>query len=70
MIREIKGYGLIAGYRGQPAMDEEAIAGCLMAVARIAERHPEIIEIDLNPVFAYPDGIRVVDARIIVNEGS
>jgi acyl-CoA synthetase (NDP forming) len=69
MIQEIKGHGLISGYRGRSAMDEQAMADCLMAVARIAESYPEIIEIDLNPVFAYPDGIRVADARIIVKEG-
>jgi len=68
MIREIKGYGLISGYRGQPAVDEQALADCLMAVARIAEGSPEIIEIDLNPVFAYPDGILVADARMIVSD--
>jgi acyl-CoA synthetase (NDP forming) len=66
MIQEIKGYGLIAGHRGQPQVDENAIADCLLAVARMAENNPEIIEIDLNPVVAYPDGILVVDARIIV----
>ena len=70
MIREIKGYGLIAGHRGQPAIDEQAMADCLTAVARIAERHPEIIEIDLNPVFGYSDGIQVADARIIVKQNS
>ena len=66
MIRGIKGYGLISGYRGRPAVDEQALADCLMAVARIAESDPDIIEIDLNPVFAYPDGILVADVRIIV----
>jgi len=70
MIREIKGYGLIAGYRGQPAVDEQALANCILAVAKMAESHPEIVEIDLNPVFAYPDGILVVDARIIEQENS
>jgi len=34
----------------------------------MAETHPEIVEIDLNPVFAYSDGILVVDARIIEQE--
>jgi len=68
MIREIKGYGLLCGYRGQPPVDEEALADCLTAVARIAESYPKINEIDLNPVFAYPDGILVADARIIVRE--
>ena len=70
MIQEIKGYGLIAGYRGQPPVDENALADCLLAVARMAENNPEIIEIDLNPVVAYPDGILVVDARIIEKKGS
>jgi acyl-CoA synthetase (NDP forming) len=70
MIREIKGYGLIAGYRGQPAVDEQALAECLLAVAGLAEKHPEITEIDLNPVFAYPKGILVADARMIVKEGN
>ncbi len=66
MIREIKGYGLIAGYRGRPAVDEQALADCLLTVARLAEGSPDIIEIDLNPVFAYPKGIQVADVRMIV----
>ena len=70
MIREIKGYELISGYRGQPPVDEEALADCLLSVAQMAEKNPEIVEIDLNPVMAYPDGILVVDARIIEEEGN
>ena len=66
MIREIKGYRVLAGYRGGAAVDEQALVGCLMKVSQIARNHPEIVEIDLNPVLAYPDGIMVVDARVIV----
>jgi acetyltransferase len=66
MIREIRGFPVLAGYRGQPAVDEDALATCILKVAEIAERHPEIQELDLNPVLAYPDGIAVVDARVIV----
>lgn len=66
MIQEIKGYRLLSGYRGRPAVDEQALADCLLAMGRISEDHPELIEIDLNPVFAYPDGVLVADARIIV----
>jgi len=66
MIREIKGYRLLSGYRGRPAVDEQALADCLLAMGRISEDYPELIEIDLNPVFAYPDGVLVADARIIV----
>ncbi|RLB59539.1 MAG: CoA-binding protein, partial [Deltaproteobacteria bacterium] len=70
MIREVKGYKLLSGYRGQPKVDEQALADCILSVAKMAETHPEIIEIDLNPVLAYPDGILVVDARIIEQEKS
>jgi acyl-CoA synthetase (NDP forming) len=66
MIREIKGYRLISGYRGRPAVDEQALVDCLLAVARISVDYPEIVEIDLNPVFAYPNGIQVADVRMIV----
>jgi acetyltransferase len=65
MIREIKGHKLISGFRGQPPVDEQALADCLLSVAQMAEANPEIMEIDLNPVLAYPDGIVVVDVRII-----
>jgi acetate---CoA ligase (ADP-forming) len=65
MIREIKGYKLISGYRGGSAVDEQALADCLLAVASISEDYPELVEIDLNPVFAYPDGIQVADVRMI-----
>jgi acyl-CoA synthetase (NDP forming) len=68
MIREIKGYRLISGYRGRPAVDEEALADCLLTIARISEDYPEIVEIDLNPIFAYPNGILVADVRMIVIE--
>jgi len=70
MIQEIKGYGLIAGYRGRTAVDEQALADCLLNIARTAEIYPEIVEIDLNPVFAYAEGILVADARIIEQENT
>jgi acyl-CoA synthetase (NDP forming) len=68
MIRQIRGHKLFSGYRGQPPIDKQALADCILEVAKIAETHPGIVEIDLNPVFAYSDGILVVDARIIEQE--
>ena len=70
MIKEIKGYPILAGYRGLPVVDLQPLADCLLAVAQIAEEYPKIVEIDLNPVFAYPEGILVADARIITEEGN
>jgi acetyltransferase len=68
MIKQIKGYPVLAGYRGQPPVDMNALADCLLAVAQLAEENPKIVEIDLNPVFAYPQGALVADARIIMKE--
>jgi len=69
MIQDIKGYPVLAGYRGQPSVDMNALADCLVAVAQLAEENPKIVEIDLNPVFAYPQSALVADARIIMQEG-
>jgi acetyl-CoA synthetase (ADP-forming) len=66
MIREIKGYPLLRGYRGRPPVDTDYLEQLLLGVARLAEEHPEIQELDLNPVFAYPQGAVIVDARIVV----
>lgn len=66
MINEIRSATLLKGFRGQQAVDEDALAHGLLKLAQIAEAHPEIAEIDLNPVFAYPEGIVVVDARVLM----
>ena len=65
MIREIKSAALLDGYRGQQPVEVNALANGLVKLAEIAVEHEDIVEIDLNPVLAYPEGIVVVDARII-----
>lgn len=66
MVRTIKGYRLLTGYRGQPAVDLKAIEEVLLRVSQLVEAIPQINEIDLNPVFALPEGqgCKIVDARI------
>jgi acyl-CoA synthetase (NDP forming) len=68
MVRSIRGYRLLEGYRGHPPADVPAIEQLLLRVARLVEEVPEISELDLNPVFALPpgQGCRIVDARIRV----
>ncbi len=68
MIGEIKGKPILDGVRGQPAADLAALRATMVKVSELVERHPEIRELDLNPVFAYPDGALAVDARIVVSE--
>ncbi len=70
MVREIKGYRLLQGYRGHPAADVEAIEEVLLRLSRLVEEIPEISELDLNPIFAMPpgQGCKIVDARIRVEK--
>jgi len=67
MIEEIKGHAMLKGYRGQSA-NIEALKRLLLQISDFVQKNPEISEMDLNPVFLYPDGYTVVDARIILGE--
>jgi acyl-CoA synthetase (NDP forming) len=66
MVRGIRGYRLLEGYRGHPPADIAAIEEVLLRISRMVEEIPEIRELDLNPIFALPpgEGCAVVDARI------
>ena len=66
MVREIKGFPLLEGVRGQDAADLAALEELLLKVSAFVEAHPEVAELDLNPVFAYKDGAVAVDARIVL----
>jgi acyl-CoA synthetase (NDP forming) len=66
MVREIKGYPVLEGARGRDASDIQAIESLILKVSAFAEANPQVEEIDLNPVFAYSDGVIAVDARIVV----
>ena len=67
MIQEIKGRPLLEGYRGQEPADVDALEKLLLRLSDFIEKHPEIAELDLNPIFAYKDGAIAVDARIILS---
>jgi acetyltransferase len=68
MMREIKGFPMLEGVRGEAGVDLEAVGDLLCRVARLAANHPEIVEMDLNPVFAYTKGTKpaAVDVRMRV----
>ena len=70
MIKEIKGYSLLQGYRGQEPANIPFLEDLLLKVSDFVEQTPEINEIDLNPIFAYNDGAVVVDARIVLEENA
>jgi len=67
MVHEIKGYPLLEGYRGHDPADVAKLEQLLLKVSAFVEAHPEVAELDLNPVFAYKDGAIAVDARIVLD---
>jgi acetyl coenzyme A synthetase (ADP forming)-like protein len=66
MIRSLKTFPLLDGYRGAPKVDVPALEELLLRVGAMVEAHPEIAEMDLNPVMVLPEGVRIVDARVRV----
>ena len=67
MIRYIQGFPVLEGFRGQEPADLAALENMLMRLSAFVEEHPEIQELDLNPIFAYKDGALAVDARIVLS---
>ncbi len=68
MVQEIKGFPILGGYRGQEPANIPMIEETILKLSAFAEKHPEIKEMDLNPIFAYKDDLAAVDARIILEQ--
>jgi acetate---CoA ligase (ADP-forming) len=68
MIRAIRGFKLLEGVRGEAGADLDLLAEVLLRLAQLAERHPRIQELDVNPFLAGPDRrtARALDARLRV----
>jgi acyl-CoA synthetase (NDP forming) len=66
MVTKVKAYPLLTGYRNTPPADLDAIINALMNTSKLVMDHPEIKELDLNPIMAYEKGAKTVDARIIL----
>ena len=66
MINEIKAKKILEGARGMPACDKETLADILVKTSGMLMECPEVKELDMNPIMAYPDGARIVDARVIM----
>ena len=70
MIRSLKTFPLLTGYRGGPSYDVKSLEEVTLRVSALVENIPEISELDLNPVIVLPEGkgVSVVDARVRVAE--
>jgi len=69
MINEIQGSAILKGYRGKPPYDLQAVARCITSISRLLTDHPEIVNIDINPLIVYEKdhGCVIVDAKIEIS---
>jgi acyl-CoA synthetase (NDP forming) len=65
MLRSLKAAPLLAGIRGRPPTDVQAAARALAALSRAAAAHPELAELEVNPLLVTPAGAVALDARAI-----
>ncbi len=70
MVRDIRAYPLLAGFRGEAPADEEAIVEAILAVSRLSLDFPQILELDINPVMVLPQGggLMAIDCRMSIGE--
>lgn len=66
MVRSLATFPLLEGFRGAPAGDIPALEDAILRIGAMVEAHPEIAELDCNPVVVLPGGVTVVDARVRV----
>ena len=66
MIKEIRGFKILEGVRGEPPSDIDSIAECLERLSQLAMDFEELEELDINPLFVHEKGASVVDARAFI----
>ena len=69
LIGSLRGAPLLLGARGRPALDIPAAARATAALSRTAAEHPEIDELEINPLLVLPEGALALDARIVLGGG-
>ena len=66
LLLSLQGAPLLRGARGRPSVDLDAAAACVAQVSQLAAAHPELVELELNPVLAGPTGVVALDARVVL----
>ncbi|MCK4888065.1 MAG: acetate--CoA ligase family protein, partial [Planctomycetes bacterium] len=70
MMKKTRSYKLLEGVRGQQGVDIDLLAENLQRLAQLVTDFPQIVELDINPMFAGPAGTKpiAVDARVSVEK--
>jgi len=63
MVRSLATFPLLDGFRGAPPMDVPALVEVILRLSTLVDTHPEVAEMDCNPVIVLPHGAVIVDAR-------
>ena len=66
MIKEIKAYPVLSGYRGSKKLDIEQVTKTIVNISELITNISIIKEVELNPLFAYEKSVKAVDARVIL----
>lgn len=69
MMRDLKGYPLLTGFRGSRPVDLKSLADAIVGVSEIISELEGIREIEINPLLAYEKGVVAVDARVVLTGG-
>jgi acetate---CoA ligase (ADP-forming) len=65
LLTSLRGYPVLAGARGRPPVDLDALTDLIVRVSTTAAAHPELVELEINPVLATPGGALGLDARAV-----
>ncbi len=68
MLDRLRGEAILGGVRGRPAVDRAAIVRLIVALGQLGWDHPELLEVDLNPVIVDADGAIAVDALVVLED--
>jgi len=66
MLERLRHAPLLQGFRGSVPVDLDAVASTLAAISRAAVEHPEIAELEVNPVLAHAGGVIALDAAAVL----
>ena len=66
LLLALQGAAVLLGARGRVPVDLDALADVVARVSRLAAAHPELVELELNPVLAGPAGVLALDARVVL----
>lgn len=65
---QLRSATLLGPFRGSQAIDVDAVAAVIASVGQLMLAHPEIVELDINPLLCRPDGVTALDALVVLTE--